>query len=154
MTIIRRLIGNATLSMAHVREFERQIEREGCTMTAAGALHPQSAAHFPRCQRAAVQSETMTVFLRGKPMIEDLSQVLRLNADSIVADGNPHAVGPIRDAHYHLLVLPVRRFAGIFSIAQEIYKNLQHFVFFDDDFRYVFKFALQADAMPRKRPDI
>src|SRR3982074_3479039 len=150
MTRIRRLIGDVALPMRHLRRLERQIERKRRTVTAARAFRAQTAAHFTRGQGAAMQSETMTVFLGGESMVEDLRHVFRLDADSIVADRDPDSVGAIRDAHDHLLVLPARRFAGIFGVAQKIYQNLQDFVFLDDDFRYVLEFALQAPAMPGK----
>src|SRR2546422_11368316 len=61
-----------------------QLEREGCAFTEAIAVGDESSAHFFGRERTAVQTEAVAVFLRREAVRENLREILRRDADTVV----------------------------------------------------------------------
>jgi hypothetical protein len=76
--------GDCGFRLPHWRGLQGEFQRENGAQARALALDGQSAAHFLRRQRAAVQAETVAFGAGGKAMIENPVEVLGRNADAIV----------------------------------------------------------------------
>src|ERR1700752_2431909 len=91
MTSTRRFTIATESGMTGLHGCQRQIEGKHGASPGARAVCTQLATEFPGRQRAAVQSEPVTVFLRREAVIEDPGQVLGGDADAVVlhADSSP-----------------------------------------------------------------
>src|ERR1035437_6543494 len=73
----------------------RQQEREGGPLAQAFTLCLNGSSKFAHGQRAAVQAETVAIVARGESVPENAREVLRRDADPVVADLNSRMAGSI-----------------------------------------------------------
>src|SRR5882757_6435043 len=107
MTSTRRFMIAMGSPMTGLPGRQGQIEGEHGAATVPTALDAQLAAEFPGSQRPAVQPESMPFLLGRKSVIEDTSQVLGGDPDTIVSDADLHTRPVHRDPHGHDLVRAV-----------------------------------------------
>src|ERR1035441_7379827 len=130
----------------------RQQERERGALAQAFTLCLNRSSKFAHGQRAAVQAEAVAIAAGGESVSENAREVLRRDADTVVADLNFHmAVSIPADPKRHQSVGPSRIIQRVFGIAHEVDQNLKHAVFVSDDRWAFLEFTAHLDGVPRQR---
>src|ERR1035437_1428716 len=130
----------------------RQQKRERGTLAQAFTFYPNVSSKLAHGQRAAVQAEAVAIVARGESVLENAREVLRRDADTVVADLNSHmAVAIPADPQRHQSVGPSRVIQRVFGIADEVDQSLQNSVFVGDDRRGFLELAAYLDGVPNQR---
>src|SRR5215469_386593 len=113
---------SASLAMATLPVRERQGQREGGTLTGAGAGRIKRATELARSERAAVEPEAVAIDAGREPVIEDALEVLRRDADTGVDDRDRDGGGGRPDAHRHAFVPAGHLGARVLGIADHVHE--------------------------------
>src|ERR1051326_8729532 len=108
----------------------RQRQCEGSSPPRSVAMNAKRPAKFFSCNGAAMQTEAMPGAACRETMRKNAGQMLRPNSDPVIHHLNGSAFGIGRkDADDEALVMTLGSAQGVLGVADEINKNLQHFMF-------------------------
>src|SRR5580698_9408590 len=141
MTSNLRFLSDGSGFMGVIRFCAGQLQGERSALAWAIALHGQRTAYFLRGERAAMQTEAVSILARGETVVENAGHVFWWNPNAIIRHGNPDAAATVDHAHRESFVHASRLLAGVFGIAQQVDQNLQDFVLLGVQGRHMLKFA-------------
>src|SRR6516164_6628814 len=115
---------STSVAMTTLRVSERQRQREGGTLSRAGAARIERATELARCERAAVEPKAVAIDAGREPVIEDALEILRRDADTGIDDRDGDGGGGRTDAHRHAFVPAGHLGAGVLGIADHVHQDL------------------------------
>ena len=114
----------------------RKLQRHGRPLSQSFARQAQRAPQFLRRQGPAVEAKAVPILPGRESIIEHSCQILRGDADSIVADGNPRSRRAVRHPHGQTLVGVARFDARMVGVGDQVYQDLQHLVLVEQQRRH------------------